>query len=534
MNPCHTLTQADFSPVAPTDFVESKERDSFLAAIFAVERAMSSGELVATPIINGKRTNTPTQRKSLNPSNPQQVVGTVHYASKEDAIAAIEACNEGRAQWKTTPAEARAAILTKAAAEMDKRRHPLAALIVLESGKPWKEADADVVEAIDFCNYYAACMLKMARPQKTQDVLGEDNFYSYHPRGVAAVIAPWNFPLAIACGMFVAALVTGNTAILKPAEQTSLIAAVLVDILMEAGLPPYAFAFLPGEGETVGATLVDHAMVDVICFTGSKAVGLEIIKKAATIAPQQRSIKKVIAEMGGKNAIIVDEDADLDEAIKGILYSGFAFAGQKCSACSRVIVVGTAYQQFLKRFTAAAADITIGAAKEPGTFIGPVIDGEAQSRIMAAIATAEKESKLAFKGNVPTEGYFTPAVVFFDVESHHSVWRAELFAPVLAVRQASSIEQAIALANESEYKLTGGLFSRSPRSIALVKQEFEVGNLYINRACTGALVQRQPFGGFGMSGVGAKAGGPDYLLQFVEARTMTENTMRRGMAPEFT
>jgi RHH-type proline utilization regulon transcriptional repressor/proline dehydrogenase/delta 1-pyrroline-5-carboxylate dehydrogenase len=331
--------------------------------------------------------------------------------------------------------------------------------------------------------------------------------------------------------MVVAALVTGNVTVLKPSEQTSLVAAEFAKILLDSGVPGKAFAFLPGRGEIIGRELVNSSKTDMICFTGSKAVGLEIISKAAIVHPGQKSIKRFIAELGGKNAIIVDEDADLDEAVKGVIYSAFGFAGQKCSACSRVIAVGDSYETFITRLCEAASDLICGDAKNPATLVGPVIDKETHKRINETIAKAEKNNRLAFRGKETPNGYFVTPTIFRDVETTSDLWCEEIFGPVLACRKAATFEEALEVANQSQYALTGGLFSRSPKNIAVAREEFRVGNLYINRGCTGALVCRQPFGGFRMSGVGSKAGGPDYLIQFMEPRTISENTMRRGFAP---
>ncbi len=515
-----------------TDFTIAANREAFRASLAEVDRCCAAGKLRSRPIIDGQEIGTSSVVKSLDPSDTGVVLGEVHLAGLPEADKALHSVRGGAKTWAHTPFEKRAEIIRAAGAELRRNRLMLAALIVREAGKPWKESDADVCEAIDFCEYYAEEMLRMGPIRRTQAVMGEENTYFYEPRGVAVVIAPWNFPLAIACGMTVAALVTGNTAILKPAEQTSLIAAELARALLKAGVPKSAFAFLPAPGETVGAALVKSSLVDLVCFTGSKSVGLHIINECAQVQPGQRNVKKAIAEMGGKNAIIVDEDADLDEAIKGVIYSAFGYSGQKCSACSRVIVVADAYEPFMQRLGEAARDIITGLASDPATLVGPVISAEAQERILATIARAEKTDRLVFKGTVPQKGFFVPPAIFRDVQSSSLLWREEIFGPVLACRKAKDFDEALRLALESEYALTGGLFSRSPKHIERARVEFNVGNLYINRGCTGALVCRQPFGGSAMSGVGSKAGGPDYLLQFVEPRTVSENTMRRGFAPE--
>jgi RHH-type proline utilization regulon transcriptional repressor/proline dehydrogenase/delta 1-pyrroline-5-carboxylate dehydrogenase len=406
---------------------------------------------------------------------------------------------------------------------------------VYECGKPWREADADVAESIDYCNFYAVEMLRLARP-RLRNVAGEDNNYFYEPRGVAVVIAPWNFPLAILTGMTAAALVTGNTVVMKPAEQSSVIGAKLMEVFQEVGLPPGVVGFLPGVGEEVGPVLVNHPDVDLIAFTGSRNVGLLINRQAAEMPPGQNHVKRVIAEMGGKNAIIIDADADLDEAIHGVAWSAFGYAGQKCSACSRVLVPEGMYDAFLARLLAATASLKVLPAEDPGCTLGPVIDEDAQLRILKTIEKSKSEARLAYAGDLGElagEGYYVAPHVFAEVPATSSLAQEEVFGPVLAVIKVRDLSHALEVANGTKYALTGGLYSRSPANIVRVKREFRVGNLYINRKITGALVDRQPFGGFKLSGIGSKAGGPDYLLQFVLPRTITENTMRRGFAPSF-
>jgi RHH-type proline utilization regulon transcriptional repressor/proline dehydrogenase/delta 1-pyrroline-5-carboxylate dehydrogenase len=414
---------------------------------------------------------------------------------------------------------------------MRTRRHQLNAIIISEVGKPWKEADGDVAEAIDFCDYYAEQAERLGKNQVTSNIPGEDNYFYYYPRGVAAVIAPWNFPLAIAVGMTVAALVCGNAVALKPAEQSSLIAAAFAQILLEAGVPPKVFSLLPGAGEVVGAALVADPRVALICFTGSRAVGLQILSSATKSIPDQRTIKKVIAELGGKNAIIVDEDADEDEAIRGILSSAFGFAGQKCSACSRLIVVGSHYDRFITRLSEAADDLILGLASDSSSVVGPVVDIEAFERIKALLKSPPGTVTTKSQRTIP-DGYFIPPTIIKDPPLDSSHWREEIFGPVLSTRNVRTFEEALSLAMNSPYALTGGVYSRNPDHLHLAKRQFRVGNLYLNRGITGALVGRQPFGGGKMSGVGSKAGGPDYLLQFVEPHCITENTMRRGFVPE--
>ena len=394
-----------------------------------------------------------------------------------------------------------------------------------------------VAEAIDFCEYYALEAERLGEPRRV-DVPGEENVSGYLPRGVAVVIAPWNFPLAILTGMTSAALVAGNTVVMKPAEQSSLIGFALHEILLAAGVPPGALAFLPGRGEEVGPELVTHPDTALVAFTGSRAVGLAINRQAAEAsAAGGRLVKRVIAELGGKNAIVIDDDADLDEAVLAVVQSAFGFQGQKCSACSRVIVLEGAHDVFLHRLVEATRALVVGDPMQPGTDVGPVIDEEAASKVRRYVEIGASEGKLELQLEVPAglaakvgKPYVGPAIVS-GVKPGARVANDEIFGPVLAVIKARDLDEALAIANSTAYKLTGGIFSRKPASLERAKREFRVGNLYVNRGITGALVGRQPFGGFGMSGVGSKAGGRDYLLQFVEPRACCENTMRRGFAP---
>lgn len=512
-----------------TDFSITSNRDAFELALISVARNLP---IVAMPIINGESISTSEHFERYSPNNTSKLVSKISFADLQHAEDALTILKNYSSTWSKTAATERCDIIRKAATLMQKRRHEISALMVFEAGKPWKEADADTAEAIDFCLYYADEMEKLSVQQKTATIPGEDNVYFYKPRGVAVVISPWNFPFAIACGMTVASLVTGNCTVLKPAEQTSAVGALLASILLEAGVPKEAFAFLPGRGEIIGKALVESVNVDLICFTGSRAVGLEIVKNAAIVHPKQKSIKKVIAELGGKNAIIVDNDADPDEAIKGIIYSAFGYAGQKCSACSRLIVVEPMYENILSRLSDAIKDLIVGDASISNTLVGPVIDKEAYERILATLRDAKERHKLLAEGESVNGGYYIPPTAFRDVSEDSALWQEEVFGPVLACQRAASFEQAVAMANESDYALTGAVFSRNPSNLSYARQNFLVGNLYLNRGSTGALVCRQPFGGFKMSGVGSKAGGPDYLLQFMEPRVVTENTMRRGFVPE--
>lgn len=497
----------------------------------ALQSVQSKSALHIPIIIDGREIKSKDVFERVNPSHPTQVIARASMASIADAEHAVQVARKHSLTWSKTSAESRALYLDKLAELMVRDRYELCAWQIREVGKTWKEADADVAEAIDFCRYYARDMRRLATPRRVGHAPGEVSHYHYQAKGVALVIAPWNFPLAILTGMVAAAVVTGNTVIMKPAEQSMLNAFKLMELIQEVGLPSGVVQFLPGYGEVVGEHLTGHKDIDLIAFTGSKNVGLRILNKSAHIQKGQRAIKKCIIEMGGKNAIIVDSDADLDEAVAGVLYSAFGFQGQKCSACSRVVVLDSLYNRFLERLIEAARSIHVGFAESPRSYMGPVIDSEAHTRILSTIEQAKRESKLVFQGNVPSEGYFIPPTIFADVDPQSDLAQNEVFGPVLAVIKAKNLEQAIEVANGVEYGLTGGLFSRSPADIELVKAEFNVGNLYINRGNTGALVERHPFGGLKMSGVGSKTGGPDYLLQFVDPKVITENTMRRGFAP---
>lgn len=484
-------------------------------------------------VIGGEEVPTARELPSRNPSRPEEIVGRSSLADLTTAEQALSAATRAFPGWAGTSPHARAELLFRAAAIMRARRVELAAWMVYEVGKPWGEADADVAESIDYLEYYGREMLRLGEARRLGDAPGEVNEYVYQPRGVAVIIAPWNFPLAILTGMTSAALVTGNTAIMKPAEQSPIIASHLMAIFRDAGFPPGVVNYLPGLGEEVGEYLVSSPATDLVAFTGSRGVGLRIYELAAKVGMGQRGPKRVIAEMGGKNAIIVDEDADLDEAIRGVASSAFSYAGQKCSACSRAIVVGSAYDAFLTRLVHAAASVNVGPADDPGTFVGPLIDEDAYRRVLGYIERGRGEAQSLLETDLShlTHGYYVGPTLFADVPPGAAIAQEEIFGPVLAVIRAPTFEEALEIANATEYALTGGVYSRSPAHIQRAKEAFRVGNLYINRKITGAIVGRQPFGGFKMSGIGSKAGGPDYLVQFMEPRTITENTLRHGFAP---
>lgn len=513
-----------------TDFSIPENRDRMQHALDEVEDQLGVDYGL---IIDGKAITSRPWIVSRDPSRKAKTVGRVASANTDDALQAIDAARRASAGWARTEVQYRGEYLELVAKELRERRFELAAWEVFECGKPWIEADADIAEAIDFCMYYAWQMRQFDDPLNF-DVPGEDNRYAYQPRGVAVVIAPWNFPLAILTGMTAAALVAGNTVIMKPAEQSSVIAAKFMEILQNAGIPDGVVNFLPGVGEEVGPVLVESPDVDVIAFTGSRNVGLSIYEQASRTHASQRSVKHVIAEMGGKNAIIVDSDADLDEAVSGVLYSAFGYAGQKCSACSRCIVLGDAYDEFLERLVEAARAYQVGPATEPGSLMGPVIDEEAYTRIRETLELEEGEGRIVFAGEpgpFAKKGYFIGPQIVADVPETGRLAREEIFGPVLAVFRVKDFPQALALANSTDYALTGGVYSRSPANLKRARLEFQVGNLYLNRPITGAIVGRQPFGGFRLSGIGTKAGGPDYLKQFLIPRHICENTLRRGFAP---
>ncbi len=511
------------------DWALKENRERFSKALARVKKAFPYD----IPIhIGGKKIKTGEEIHSTNPNDPEQTVGKVASARMEVAEKAILAAKAAFSEWRDTDPGDRAGYLFKAADVARKMRYDLAALQVYEVGKNWSEADADVCEAIDFLEYYGREMARFATPLSMGKVPGETSYLFYEPRGVVAVIAPWNFPLAISMGMTSAALVTGNTVIYKPSSQSSVIGSMMYQIFEKTKLPRGVLNFLPGPGGEIGNTLVTHPDVAMIAFTGSKEVGLKIIEKAGKTPEGMMYIKSVVAEMGGKNAIILDADADLDEAVNHVLHSAFGYQGQKCSACSRVIVLDEIYDKFIERLKAAVESVELGAPEDPKTFVGAVIDADAKEKILTYIEIGKKEGKLLLERDLPeAKGHFVPLTIFTDVRAEHRIAQEEIFGPVLAIIKVRDFDEALQVANSTPYALTGSLFSRSPENIARARRGFLVGNLYINRGCTGAVVGRHPFGGFKLSGVGSKSGGPDYLLQFMIPRNIAENTIRSGFAP---
>ncbi len=526
----HVATReiAPFANEPVSDFSRSEVRAACRAAIEKVR-----GELARRypAVIGGRETRGEEKIISVNPARPGEVVGEVAAVSREHVEEALAAARAAQPAWEAQSSNERGALLFRAAEIARGRRMELLAWQVFETGKTWAEADADVCEAIDYFEYYGREMLRLGAQFKLGDVPGEDNRYSYQARGTALVIAPWNFPLAISAGMTAAALVAGNAVLYKPSSLSPVNGWQLFALLREAGIPDGVLNFIPGRGEALG-WLAESPDIALIAFTGSQEVGLSLVERAGRPVAGVRSVKRVIAEMGGKNAVIVDADADLDQAVAGVLQSAFSYQGQKCSACSRVIVLAGCYERFVERLSEAVKGIRTGAPEDPANFMGPMIEARARERLERYIALAEREGRIAARGEAPAEGWYVPPVVVTDLPPASAILREEIFGPLLAVVKAESMADALAIANDSDYALTGGIFSRSPANILWAAREFRVGNLYINRAITGAIVGRQPFGGFKMSGVGSKAGGPDYLLQFLEPRVVTENTVRRGFSPD--
>lgn len=516
-----------FQNEPPTDFSRSENREKMQEALVNVREGFNK----RYPLyIGNKEVWTEKEIASLNPAKPGEIVGRVSSATVKEIEMAISGARRAWDQWKRVPIRERAAYLFKVAELMRNNRFELTALHIYEVGKSWKEADGDVSEAIDYLEYYGAEMQRL-ESRRLGSYPGEINDYLYLPKGIGIIISPWNFPLAIPTGMVAASIITGNCAILKPSGFSPVIAWKLVEFFNNAGLPQGVLQYLPGPGNIIGDYLVSHPDIDFIVFTGSKDVGLRIMGLASDTLPGQRNVKRVIAEMGGKNAVIVDETADLDEAIKGVLESGLGYQGQKCSACSRVIVTGDIYEEFCERIKDAAASIRIGPPEKPRNFMGPVIDASAQKKIREYIDIGKDEGKPFIVNALNVAGNFIGPVLFEDVEPEAIIAQEEIFGPVIAIIRAEDLNKAFEIANSTEYALTAGIYSRSPVNIQKAREELRAGNIYINRSITSALVGRQPFGGFGMSGIGSKAGGPEYLLQFMHPVCISENVLRKGFAP---
>ena len=511
---------AAFSNEAYTDFTQAANAEKMRAALAKVRSELGREYDL---LIAGDRRKAGSKFQSVNPARPSEIVGIHQKGSEQDARDAVEAAFDYFPSWSGRSMEDRAQLLRRAAAIIRERKYEFDSWLVLEAGKTWAEAEADVSEAIDFCDYYAAQALKLARPDPLVQLPGEHDEMFYLPLGVGVVIPPWNFPLAILVGMTVAALVTGNTVIIKPSSDTPTIAAKFAEVLLEAGFSPQSFSLLIGSGGLIGDVLVSHPKTRFISFTGSREVGLHVNELAAKTPKGQRWIKRVIAEMGGKDAIIVDREADLDQAVLGVLYSAFGYQGQKCSACSRAIVDEAIYDKFLDKLKAETEKLAIGSPEDIGNYMGPVINARAKENILKYIEVGKTEGRLITGGEAAEgEGYFVKPTVIADIKSSARIFQEEIFGPVLAVAKAKDFDHALQLANDSEYGLTGAVFTTNPDKAAKARRQFFVGNLYINRKCTGAMVGAHPFGGFNMSGTDSKAGGPDYLLQFVQAKSIAE------------
>jgi 1-pyrroline-5-carboxylate dehydrogenase len=510
-----------YAPEPYVDFTLSAPREKMLAALREV-----AGQLGRTyPLwIAGEPVTTPRTFHSTSPADPDRVVGVIARADAALADRAVQTAAEAFQTWRRWDPDARARILIKAAAIMRRRVYELAAWQCHEVSKSWIEAYADVCEAIDFLDFYGREMMRLGGVHPVTPYRGEENEMRYLPLGVGVVIPPWNFPMAICAGMTTAALVTGNTVVLKPASTAPVIAAKLVEVLHQAGLPPDVLTFLPGPGGSIGDALVCHARTRFIAFTGSRDVGLGIFEKAAKVHPGQMWLKRTALEMGGKNCIVVDETADLDAAAAGVVTAAFGFQGQKCSACSRLVVHKDVHAPLLDRVVARTRELTIGdtvAADNP--YMGAVIDNPAYEKIRGYIEIGGKEGRAAVEAaKVPPKGYFIPPAIFDGVAPNARLAQEEIFGPVLAVIEAGSFDDALAIANGTDYGLTGALYSNDRLRLERARHEFHVGNLYLNRKCTGALVDVQPFGGFNMSGTDSKAGGRDYLQLFLQAKSVTE------------
>ena len=502
------------------DFGQPANRTDFQAALRQVEARLGRHYPL---LIAGEVVDTEESIESYNPAHPGQVVGSHAVADRSHVDLAVRKGWEAFPAWSRTPVEERALLLLRAAELIRQRRHELGALMVYEVGKPWDEADGEAAEAVDLMEWYARQALGLSGRDQLAPWPGEVTEFRYLPLGVGGVISPWNFPLALTTGMTTAALVSGNCVILKPAETASTTAAWLVEILHGVGVPQGALSLLTGRGEVAGEALVDHPEVRFIAFTGSKEVGIRIYERASKVQPGQRWLKRVQLEMGGKNAVVVDETADLDLAARDITRSAFGFQGQKCSAGSRAVVVSSVYDDLVPRVVELTRRIRMGDPVDPEVGLGPVIDGDAEEKILDYLQVGRDEGELLTGGGRREgEGHFIEPTIFAGVAEEARIATEEIFGPVLAVVRASDFEEGIRIANRTEYGLTGSYFSRDPERIAYAKERFHVGNLYINRRSTGAQMGVHPFGGFNMSGTDTKAGGPDYLLFFLQAQSVAE------------
>jgi 1-pyrroline-5-carboxylate dehydrogenase len=510
--------QTPFKNTPLIDFSKPENRQAQVEALEQVKRELGQTYPL---IIGGKKITNEATFASRNPSQQDQVIGYFSRATVEQVDEAVKAAAATFESWKQVPAEERAGYLFAAADLLQQRRFYANAWMIYEVGKSWPEADADTAEAIDFLEFYAREMVRLAEDQPIVKIEGEDNQLVYIPLGVGAVIPPWNFPAAIMVGMTSASLVTGNTVVLKPASTSPMIAWQFVRILEDIGLPAGVVNFLTGSGSAIGDALVEHPQVRFIAFTGSRDVGLRINELAAKPYKGQRWLKRAILEMGGKDAVVVDETADLDAAADGIVASAFGFQGQKCSAGSRAIIVEKVYDQVLQKVIEKTKQLPVGDVTRPETYMGPVVDENALQKITGYIEIGKKEGRLVAGGEHHGPGYFVEPTVFADVDPHARIAQEEIFGPVLAVIKARDFDDALYIANDTEYGLTGSVYSKDEKRLERAKQEYHVGNLYFNRKSTGALVGVHPFGGFNMSGTDSKAGGRDYLLLFTQAKAIS-------------
>lgn len=517
------MPMVPYAPEPFTDFTVEKEARAYADALLRAHTRLGADVPL---VVAGRRIYTDRRLLSINPSRKTEVVGSVSQADQSIADQAVKAACETFRTWSGTPPAARAGLLFKTASLLRARKHEFSALLTIEAGKSWAEADADTAEAIDFLEYYGRQMIAMA--ERANSLLvpfpGEDNRLEYKPLGVGVVIPPWNFPLAIMAGMTTASVVSGNTVVLKPASATPVIAYKFYELMEEAGLPPGVVNFVPGSGGDIGDFLVKHKLTRYIAFTGSREVGLRIHRLSAKARKGQLWLKRYIGEMGGKDAIIVDRDADLEAAAQGIAASAFGFSGQKCSACSRAIIHEEVYGEALALTVELTKKLKIGDVADPRYYTGPVIDEAAHRKILNYIQIGKGEGRLLTGGKAlePEKGFYIEPAVFADVAPSARIMQEEIFGPVVAFTKADSFDHALEIANGTEYGLTGAVYTRNRDHIERARDVFHVGNLYFNRKCTGAIVGVHPFGGFNLSGTDSKAGGPDYLLQFTQAKLSSE------------
>jgi 1-pyrroline-5-carboxylate dehydrogenase len=516
------MTVIQYRPEPLTDFGREETARAFQAALERVQGELGREYPL---IISGDRVYSETRFASFNPAEPAQVIGQVSEAGRTHFEQAMQAARGAFETWSRTEPKARARVLLKAAAMLRRRKHEFSAWLVLEVGKPWAEADADTAEAIDFLEFYAREMMRLDADHRLAPHPGEDNELIYMPMGVGAVIPPFNFPLAICCGMTASAIVTGNTVLLKPAVPAPVVAYRLVELLEEAGLPPGVVNLIPSGGTEVGRWMVGDPRTRFVSFTGSRTVGVQIYAEAAKVQPGQKWLKRVIAEMGGKDAIVVDREADIGAAATGIVSAAFGYGGQKCSACSRAIVHEAVYDQVLERVVAMTQRLTVGDPRKPDTNVGPLAGPSYYQKVLEYIEIGKGEGRLMCGGGAHetgTGGYFVKPTIFADVDPHARVAQEEIFGPVVAFHRAPDFRTAVAMANDTDYGLTGAVYTRNRAHIEYARREYQVGNLYINRKCTGALVGVHPFGGFKLSGTDSKAGGHDYLTLFLQAKSVSE------------